>query len=122
MIIGVDYKEIFNEDSKSTQLKDGLEMIKTELELLLNFKKYSLFFGNEMGLDLEKYIGLTNRKATFNLIKAEIEDLFIKYKRVQLRKLELNFEKNSNSILINVTVVMPGSNLNDITIPFKVQN
>ena len=46
MIIGVDYRLLFD-DKKAAKLKKGIEMIEAELNLLLNFKKYSLFFGNE---------------------------------------------------------------------------
>lgn len=121
MITGVDYKRIFN-NSKGANLEFGVEMIAAELELLLGFKKYSLFFGNEMGLDLEKYLGLTNRTATFNLIKADIEELFAKYRRVKLRRIEMDFDGSSNSIIINVTVTMAGNSFNEITIPLRVQN
>lgn len=121
MIIGVDYKQIYDEKG-ATALKTGIDMIATEIELLLNFKKYSLFFGNNMGLDLEKYLGLTNRLATFNLIKSDIQDLFRKYRRVKLKTIEITFNKENNEVLINVTVSMSGTNFNNITIPFKVQN
>lgn len=121
MIVGVDYKDIFN-NSKGTRLKIGVEMIRAELELLLNFKKYSLFFGNEMGLDLEKYLGLRNRTATFNLIKSDIEEMFAKYRRVKLKKVEMSFNESKNEVIINVTVAMAGQKYNNITIPIKVQN
>lgn len=121
MIAGVDYKNIFN-NSKAANIELGVNMIAAELELLLSFKKYSLFFGNNMGLDLEKYLGLTNRTATFNLIKADIEELFAKYRRVRLRRLEMEFDGSSNAIIINVTVTMVGNAVNEITIPLRVQN
>lgn len=121
MIIGVDYRLLFD-DKKAAKLKKGIEMIEAELTLLLNFKKYSLFFGNEMGLDLEKYLGLTNRTATFNLIRSDIEDLFRKYRRVKLKKIEMSFNDSNNSILIDVIVSMSGTSFNNIKIPLKVQN
>lgn len=121
MIVGVDYKDIFN-NSKAANLKYGIEMIRAELELLLGFKKYSLFFGNEMGLDLEKYLGLRNRTATFNLIKSDIETLFAKYRRVKLKRIEMSFNEAKNEIIVNVTVAMSGRTYNNITIPIKVQN
>lgn len=121
MIIGVDYKDITN-NSKATKLTMSIDMIRSELELLLNFKKYSLFFGNEMGLDLEKYLGLRNRTATFNLIKADIETMFAKYRRVKLKRVEMSFNDAKNEVVINVTVAMSGRSFNDITIPIRVQN
>lgn len=122
MIIGVDYKNIFNVEKPETNLTRGIEMIKAELELLLNFKKYSLFFGNNMGLDLEKYLYLTNRTATFNLIRSDIETLFRKYKRVTLKKVEMKFDDGANSITINVEVSYDKAGRNNITIPIRVQN
>jgi len=121
MIVGVDYTDILD-NAKAAKLKSGIEMIRKEIELLINFKKYSLFFGNNMGLDLEKYLYLTNRTATFNLIKSDIEALFAKYKRVKLRRLEMSFDDDRNGVTINVTVSMGGTSYNNITIPFKVQN
>jgi hypothetical protein len=121
MIIGVDYKNIVN-NSKGANLEFGAQMIAAELELLLGLKQYSLFFGNNMGLDLEKYLGLTNRTATFNLIKADIEELFSKYRRAKLKKLEMDFDGANSRVIINVTVTMAGSSFNEITIPLRVQN
>lgn len=121
MIVGVDYKDILD-NAEATKLKFGVEMIRSEIELLLNFKKYTLFFGNNMGLDLEKYLHLENKTATFNLIKSDIEELFAKYRRVKLNRLRMTFDEETNGLIINVTVSMSGTSYNNITIPFKVQN
>lgn len=121
MIVGIDHKQLLD-NAKAAKLKFGVEMIRSEIELLLNFKKYSLFFGNNMGLDLEKYLHLTNTTATFNLIKSDIEELFAKYRRVKLRRIEMSFDDDNMGVTINVTVSMSGTSYNNITIPFKVQN
>lgn len=107
MAIGTDYKEIFKLNSagnKETVLKSDTDLIKAELELLLNFKKHSLFFGNDIGLDLEKYINLSNRVATFNLIKADIEKLIAKYKKVKLKSINIEFSDAESVLKVNVVV------------------
>jgi phage baseplate assembly protein W len=122
MITGVDYTNIFSSESPETKLTQGLDMIKQELTLLLNFRKHSLFFGNNMGLDLEKYLYLTNKTATFNLIRSEIEALFRKYRRVTLKKIEIKFEDYKNAIVINVEVSYDRIGRSNITIPIRIQN
>jgi hypothetical protein len=97
-------------------------MIRDELELLLNFKKHSLFFGNSIGLDLEKYLYLTNRTATFNLIRSEIESLFRKYRRVSLQKIQIRFDDKTNGLVINVEVSYDQFGRTTITVPFSIQN
>ena len=121
MTIGVDYKRMFN-SSKATRTVSSAELVAAELNLLLNFKKYSLFFGNEMGLDLEKYISLTNRTAPFNLIKSDIEHLFRKYRRANLKKIEMQFNGESNEIQIDLTVSVGKYGNNTLNIPLLVTN
>lgn len=120
MATGVDFRGIFSDTSGKTVTISGPELIEAELSLLLNFRKYSLFFGNEMGLDLEKYIGLSNRAAIFNLIKAEIENLFAKYKRAYVKKIEMKFSKETNAIDIELVCGLTGNYLQSVRIPLRV--
>jgi hypothetical protein len=126
MITGVSYKNIFKKESNVIQnetiITRDIEMIRDELELLLNFKKHSLFFGNSIGLDLEKYLYLTNRTATFNLIRSEIESLFRKYRRVSLQKIQIRFDDKTNGLVINVEVSYDQFGRTTITVPFSIQN
>lgn len=121
MIIGVDYKKIFD-DSKSINLVSGSDIILAELTMLLNFQKYSLFFGNNIGLDLEKYIQLRNREATFNLIKSDIEQLFIKYKRAYLKSIDMKFNDDSNTIEITLYVTIDKNSSQVFSIPLVLSN
>jgi hypothetical protein len=119
MAIGIDYKEIFGSQTtgkKAVILKSGTDLVKAELEALLNFKKHSLFFGNDIGLDCEKYLNLTNKVAIFNLISEEIEKLIAKYKRVTLKEISISFSKSESSLLINLTCLY-GSSTEEIQVP-----
>jgi hypothetical protein len=104
MAVGTQYNELFNVASKATKTIRSTDLIKAELEVLLGFTKYSLFFGNNMGLDLEKYLHLTNRLATFNLVRSEIEKTLMKYGRVNLLKLDITFNKENNTLDIDMTL------------------
>jgi hypothetical protein len=117
---GVDYRDIFDDSVSSTKLITGASLVASELRLLMNMKKYTLFFGNEMGLDCEKYIGLTNRVATFNLIRSEIETLFKKYKRASIRKIDMSFNEETNSIDILMTVFLVANPNRTFTVPFSI--
>ena len=109
MAIGTNYKELINTDSNETQLIKGLDVIKMELEVLLGFERYTLFFGNNMGLDANRFLQLRNPLATFNLIKAEIEKLIVKYNRVRLVKTEMIFKEDTSTLEINLTVIPKGA-------------
>lgn len=120
---GTNYKDIFNQETNSTNLLSGTALIRNELEFLLSFKKYSLFFGNNMGLDCEKYLGLSNRVATFNLIKSDIEDLFRKYKRAIIKNIKMVFNDDDNSIRIDITAVLSRQGKDSIiNIPLVLSN
>lgn len=110
MSVGTKYNELFNENSLATKTISGIEVIKEELKMLINFPKYSLFFGNDIGLDLEKYLYLTNRMATFNLIRADIEAMFEKYGRARLSKIEMRFDNTSNAVIIDIEVITGAAN------------
>lgn len=120
MAVGVDYKNIFVD--KKTKLTSGADLIRAELELLLNFRKYGLFFGNNMGLDCERYIGLKNKVATFNLIKSEIEELFSKYGRAFIKQIEMKFNEETNSIDIDIECGISGGQYQSVRIPISVAN
>ena len=70
MIRGIDYRNISS--NGQTQLKSGMELIEAELNMLFSIPKHSLFFGNNIGIDLEKYLSLSNKTAAFNLVRSEI--------------------------------------------------
>ena len=85
-----------------------------------NIEKYSLFFGNEIGVDLSKYLHLTNRTATFNIIKTEIEVALRKYGKVVPVSIDMRFDDSTNTIVIDL-VVSPIANRNTtITVPITV--
>lgn len=117
--IGTIYNKI-TEDGR-TYLASGSELVAGELALLLNFPKYSLFFGNNMGLDLEKYLHLKNKQAIFNLIKADIEKLFDKYGKVYLKKVDMIFGQDS-VLHITLTVSMDIQGRETFMIPLTVSN
>lgn len=110
MVSGVNYLNIFNEDG-STKLITGADLVMAELSLLFKMDKYSLFFGNNMGLDLEKYLYTNNKVATFNLIKSDIEAFFATYPKAILKRLEIQFDKLGKAI-INLTLNVNGSLVN----------
>lgn len=98
-MIGTPFKEIFNKDDKASNLISGAELIKSELEFLLTIEKHSLFFGNDLGIDLDRYLYLLNKTATFNLIKSDLEELFAKYNRVYLIKVDMSFERTGKATI-----------------------
>lgn len=119
---GVDYRNIFDEATSSTNLISGINMIAAEINLLLNHKKYTLFFGNDMGLDCERYIGLRNRVATFNLIRSDIEKLFKKYKRATIKKIDMSFNEENNAIDIVITASPSTASNLSFKLPFSVSS
>lgn len=119
--IGIDFENI-TASQGNTALIAGIELIAKELKMLLNFPKYSLFFGNNMGLDLEKYMFLKNKQATFNLIKSDIEQLFAKYKRAYLKQIDMTFDNADNALMIDLTVSTDISGNNAFKIPLRVTN
>lgn len=100
---GIDYKYIFTPNGK-TNIVTGAELVQRELELLFSIGKHELFFGNDIGFDAERFLGLTNQEATFNLIKAEIEDLFGKYGKANLNKVTMTFVGGENRVVIDLDV------------------
>lgn len=112
--------EINQTSAYSTKLTQGAKLIQSELTFLAQTRKHSLFFGNDLGLDLERYLYLLNNQATFNLIKDEIEVLFNKYKKVYLQRIDMRFNDMQRSLSINVEVSMDPDGNNLITIPINV--
>lgn len=111
MPIGTSYSDLFSitdTGAKAVKLVSGLDLIKEELSILLNFQKYSLFFGNNMGLDCEKYLHLMNKFATYNLIRSDIDELFRKYGRARITKVEMTFDETNNQLIIDLTVMPAG--------------
>lgn len=119
MARGIDYRNIINKNLNRTEIKEGVDLVVAELSLLLNFEKNSLFFGNNMGLDLTKYLTLTNKAATFNLIKAEIERVFNKYNRAILERVEMTFNDAELAVIINLTVRVDNQLIN---LPFEIRD
>lgn len=119
MNIGLNYKRIVNIENEkaTTHLSTGLELIKSELELLLNMPKYSLFFGNNMGLDLEKYLYLRNREAVYHLIRDDITEVLNKYNKVNLKELRILFKDSEINIILEVEVK---STLERLTLPITL--
>ena len=122
-LAGVDYRNIIdkvkNENTNevetpfgTTKLVYGTNLIAAELSMLLTMPKNSLFFGNDIGLDLEQYQYVTNNSALFNLIKRDIENLFYKYGRAQLREVLIRFNTDINEIEIEITAA-PNNSLKD---------
>lgn len=110
MIKGVNYLSIFDEEG-NTKLSTGADLVMAELSLIFKMDKYSLFFGNNMGLDLEKYLYTNNKVATFNLIKTDIEAFFTTYPKATLKKIEIQFSKLGKAI-INLTLNINGALVN----------
>jgi hypothetical protein len=119
MARGTKFNDLIKPASGETKIIRGLDVIKEELEILLGFEKYSLFFGNNIGLDARRFLYLPNKLATFNLIKSEIEVLITKYNRVRLIKTEMNFNKTTSTLEVNITVVPKGVG-NPITASFTL--
>jgi hypothetical protein len=120
MATGTKYYELFDTNSKSTKLISGSALIAEEIRILVSIQKYSLFFGNNIGLGVNKYLFLSNKLATFNLIKADIEKLFSKYKRAQLLKTEMVFDELTNTLVITLTVTTNLYNKNTFNVLFTL--
>lgn len=117
MNIGITYKDI--NSNNATVLKTGVDLIRDELTLLLNMPKHSLFFGNNIGIDLERYLYLRNRKAVYHLIRDDIIDTLNKYGKVVLERLSIVFRETSTlEILLHVIV---RATRETIVIPIVVQ-
>lgn len=115
---GVAFSKIFQ--NKEVNLVNGVELFQSELNFLFTTPKHSLFFGNNLGVDLSRYLHLLNTQATLNLIKADIEDVLIKYGRVYLRKIEMNFNTVKDSLSINIEVSTDSQGRNIVEIPLTV--
>lgn len=120
MYKGVDYRNIFNSD-KATQLVSGADLVVAELNLILQMQKYSLFFGNNMGFDAERFLSLMNKTATFNLIKSELEEVFSKYNKATLIKTTMNFDNSSSELTINLSITINDSG-DIVNIPFTLSD
>lgn len=117
MNLGISYKQL--NKNNTTPILHGVDLIKDELVLLLNTKKYDLYFNGNLGLDLEKYLYLSNTEATFHLIKEDIKDLLLKYGKAQLKELTIHF-KGQGTLYITLLVLI--NNTSDILeIPFSIE-
>lgn len=114
---GVQYNNIFNED-KATNIVSYLELFKAEIEMLLTIPKNSLFFGNGIGIDFNKYKYLKDNRAMYNLIKSDIENLFVKYRRLVLKKLVMTVNRKDSVLDIVIHATADGQNT--IEIPLQV--
>jgi len=110
MAIGTQYNLLIDASSAKTKLIRGMELLKYELEVLLGFDKYTLFFGNNIGLNANQFLHLPNNLATFNLVKAQIEKLLLKYGRVKLVKTEMTFNKENSTLEVTL-MLAPRSNV-----------
>lgn len=117
MNIGISHREIQGING-TTKMQTGSPLIRDELYLLLNFKKYGLFFGNNLGLDLEKYLYLTNKEAIFHLVRDDITELLRKYGKVSLREMSMEFREDSTLQITLVVVTRDTGEL--IELPFNV--
>lgn len=115
---GVAFSKIFTENNPETILVTGVDLIKSELEFLLRTERNTLFFGNGIGADLEQYLYLLNNRATYNLIKDDIEALIAKYGRVYLRRLEMSFDKMNKKLEIEIEVTTNGQE--NIKVPLVI--
>lgn len=104
MPVGTDIKNLFSDSSHKTNTVSGIDLIKQEVEFLLLFQKYSLFFGNEIGFSPEKYLSLRNREATFNLIRSELQKVFSKYKRAVIKEISMSFEEGTSKLVVDLTL------------------
>lgn len=102
MATGTKHNELFDTSSKSVKLIRGNDLIKSELEFLLGFQRYTLFFGNKMGLDADRFLHLNNDLATFNLVKSEVEKVLAKYGRVNIISIEMRFNKQNDTLEIDM--------------------
>lgn len=126
---GTIFKEVFTRKTvgdktvvSGIKLITGPELIKSELEFLLTTPKHTLFFGNSLGLDLERYLHLLNTTATLNLIKDEIEELFIKYRKVYLLRIEMDFDNANNALNIDLVVSRDPSGRDMIRVPIRLED
>jgi hypothetical protein len=119
MPTGVDYRDIVNTKTKETRLIGTEELVLAELSLLLNMDKHTLFFGNNMGLDLSKYLHLTNKVAVFNLVRADIEDFFKVYRRATLVDISMRFDESRLKLVIDLTLNIAG---NITRLPLEISN
>jgi hypothetical protein len=122
MPTGTNIKDLFNTSSGATKLLSNVDLIKQEVEFLLSFQKYSLFFGNELGLGAEKFLNLRNREATFNLIRSEIQKLFTKYRRVKIRNISMAFSRTESKITIDLTLSTSSYDMNTFNVSFDLYN
>ena len=119
MNIGIDYRKLTDSSERATNLVYGVDLIAAELDLLLSMQKHQLFFGNDIGLDLERYMYLENKNATFNLIKSDIEKLFNKYRRARLVNFKAKFNDNSIEIELQVSPLDNQDRLMNIPLTVK---
>lgn len=118
MKFGVDYKEL-NKDNK-TPIKYGLDLVQSELELLIGMSKYDLFFGNGLGLNLEKYLHLTNKTAIIHLIKDDIAEMLRTYNKASLRELRIEFENDTKLKITILVFVKEAGQL--LEVPFSIED
>lgn len=125
---GVTFKQIFSKGeteagrltAPETILASGAKLIQSELQFLLETERYSMFFGNGIGADLDKYTYLMNNRATYNLIRDELEKLFAKYKKAYLQKITMNFNNAEKRLYININVSTDRAGENAIMIPLTL--
>lgn len=122
MATGTNTYQLFDTKSKATKTLSGINLIKQEVEFLLGHIKYSLFFGNNMGFSAERFLSLRNRIATFNLIRAELEKLFSKYKRASIRTIEMSFDQTTNTIVVDLTLATGTYGTNLFNVSFNLEN
>lgn len=113
MAVGIDYKDILNINNEQgteylVKLKTGPELVAAELNLLFSIDKYSLFFGNNIGLDLGRFLYTENKLATFNMIRYTIENFFSTYSKADLIKLEIQFSK-AGKVVVDLVVNVDGT-------------
>lgn len=126
---GVDYREIIKYDEteqgpvpiRTTNLVSGMRLIVAELNMLLDFPKHSLFFGNDLGLDLGKYQFVDNKTSVFNLIKKDIVSLFNKYGRARLMSLSIVFNERTNAIEIEINASPYHASQNSFSIARNIE-
>lgn len=116
------FKQIGEGGMMSTDLHSGASLVQSELNFLLTTKKHTLFFGNDLGMDLERYLHLLNTEATFNLIKDELELLFQKYGKVYLQRIDMEVTQNTKGININIIASMDPQGMNEINIPLRLED
>lgn len=124
---GIAFNRIFKIPEKTEEIKTpetiitvGAELIKSEISFLLTTERHSLFFGNNIGADLEQYLYLMNSRATYNLIKDELEQIFLKYKKVYLNKVDMEFNNINKTLEIKIDVSTDSQGLEIIEIPLTL--